>query len=97
MRDYEKVMELKYGENPHQRAAYYAESGAAPAPALAGDAAPRQAARRSTTSTTSTRRAPSATSSRCRACVIIKHNNPCGCALAENLAAAYDKALECDP
>jgi len=28
---------------------------------------------------------------------IIKHNNPCGCALAENLAAAYDKAYECDP
>ena len=28
---------------------------------------------------------------------IIKHNNPCGCALAENLAAAYDKAFECDP
>ena len=33
MRDYEKVMELSYGENPHQRAAYYSESGAAPAPA----------------------------------------------------------------
>ncbi|HEY5387408.1 MAG TPA: bifunctional phosphoribosylaminoimidazolecarboxamide formyltransferase/IMP cyclohydrolase, partial [Thermoleophilia bacterium] len=28
---------------------------------------------------------------------IVKHNNPCGCALAENLAAAYDKAYECDP
>ena len=27
MRDYEKVLELKYGENPHQRAAYYAEVG----------------------------------------------------------------------
>ena len=29
MRDYEKVLELKYGENPHQRAAYYAEGGLA--------------------------------------------------------------------
>ena len=28
---------------------------------------------------------------------IIKHNNPCGCALAENVAAAYDKAYACDP
>jgi len=31
------------------------------------------------------------------ACVIIKHNNPCGSALAETLERAYLKALECDP
>ena len=31
------------------------------------------------------------------ACVVIKHNNPCGVALAETIAGAYDKAFSCDP
>jgi len=31
------------------------------------------------------------------ACAIIKHNNPCGCAIAENGLAAYELALKCDP
>jgi len=31
------------------------------------------------------------------AAVIIKHNNPCGCAVAANLRDAFEKALECDP
>src|ERR1051326_226129 len=30
-------------------------------------------------------------------CAIIKHTNPCGTALAETLAEAYRRALECDP
>ena len=69
---------------------------AAPAPALAGDAAARQAARLQQPLR------PHAARAICEEftlpCVtIIKHNNPCGCALAESLAAAYDKAYECDP
>ena len=31
------------------------------------------------------------------ACVIVKHNNPCGVAVAETVAAAYEKAFSCDP
>ncbi len=31
------------------------------------------------------------------ACVIVKHNNPCGVAVAESVAVAYEKALSCDP
>jgi phosphoribosylaminoimidazolecarboxamide formyltransferase/IMP cyclohydrolase len=30
-------------------------------------------------------------------CVIVKHNNPCGVAVAETVAAAYEKAFSCDP
>ena len=40
----EKVQDLAYGENPHQRAAYYAERGVARAPPLARRAAARQGA-----------------------------------------------------
>jgi phosphoribosylaminoimidazolecarboxamide formyltransferase/IMP cyclohydrolase len=31
------------------------------------------------------------------ACVIVKHNNPCGCAIAENVQGAYERAFACDP
>jgi phosphoribosylaminoimidazolecarboxamide formyltransferase/IMP cyclohydrolase len=31
------------------------------------------------------------------ACVIVKHNNPCGCALGESAQAAYERAFACDP
>ena len=43
-RAYEKVLDLPYGENPHQRAAYYAQAGAAHAPAVDGLEAARQGA-----------------------------------------------------
>ena len=64
VRAFEKVVDLPYGENPHQRAAFYAQIGARAARAQPGPAAPRQAGRRSTTSSTSTRRAPSCATSR---------------------------------
>jgi phosphoribosylaminoimidazolecarboxamide formyltransferase/IMP cyclohydrolase len=62
---FEKVRELVYGENPHQRAAYYAERGArrhvlSMVEQLGGRTCP------STTSTTSPRRASACASSRCR-------------------------------
>ena len=44
-----KVRDLAYGENPHQRAAYYAEARRAAPPALAGRAAARQGALATTT------------------------------------------------
>ena len=31
------------------------------------------------------------------ACAIVKHNNPCGCALGETIQAAYERAFACDP
>ena len=88
-----KLMDLRYGENPHQSAALYGRHGAGVAGAeqLQGkelsynnlvdlDAAWQLACEFA---------GPAA--------AIIKHTNPCGCAEQETLAGAYRKALECDP
>ena len=88
-----KLMDLRYGENPHQQAALYGRPGAgiAGGEKLHGkelsynnlvdlDAAYQLAVEFS---------AP--------AVAIVKHTNPCGCAEQDSLAAAYRKALECDP
>ena len=88
-----KLMDLRYGENPHQAAALYGArgQGIAGAEQLHGkelsynnlvdlDAAWQLAVEFA---------APAA--------AIIKHTNPCGCAEQESLAEAYRKALECDP
>jgi phosphoribosylaminoimidazolecarboxamide formyltransferase/IMP cyclohydrolase len=88
-----KLMDLRYGENPHQQAALYGRPGAgiAGGEQLHGkelsynnlvdlDAAYQLAMEFS---------AP--------AVAIIKHTNPCGCAEQDSLVEAYRKALECDP
>ena len=70
-----------YGENPHQRAAYYQQVGAAHAPALDGRASTTASSSRTTTCSTSTRRARVVREFEVPACVIVKHNNPCGVAV----------------
>jgi phosphoribosylaminoimidazolecarboxamide formyltransferase/IMP cyclohydrolase len=96
MRDYEKVLELKYGENPHQRAAYYAEVGQRQH--LLSQVTQLHGRQLGFNNLYDLNAARSICDEFTLPCVtIIKHNNPCGCALAENLAAAYDKALACDP
>jgi phosphoribosylaminoimidazolecarboxamide formyltransferase/IMP cyclohydrolase len=96
LRDYEKVMELSYGENPHQRAAYYAESGARRH--LLSRVTQLHGKKLSFNNLYDLHAARSlATEFALPACVIIKHNNPCGSALAENVERAYIKALESDP
>jgi phosphoribosylaminoimidazolecarboxamide formyltransferase / IMP cyclohydrolase len=96
MRDYHKVMDLKYGENPHQRAAYYAEVGLrqhllSQVTQLHG----KQLGFNNLYDLNAARAICDEFTLPC--VVIVKHNNPCGCALAESLAAAYDKAFACDP
>ena len=92
----EKVEDLAYGENPHQRAALYAEAGVrrhlmSRVELLSGrelsfnnlndlDAA-RAVLREFTLPT----------------CVIVKHANPCGCAVAATIEEAYAKAHASDP
>jgi phosphoribosylaminoimidazolecarboxamide formyltransferase / IMP cyclohydrolase len=96
LRDYEKVMELSYGENPHQRAAYYAESGARRH--LLSRITQLHGKKLSFNNLYDLHAARSlAAEFALPACVIIKHNNPCGAALAESLVKAYEKALESDP
>ena len=96
LRDYEKVMELSYGENPHQRAAYYAESGARRH--LLSRVTQLHGKKLSFNNLYDLHAARAlATEFALPACVIIKHNNPCGAAVAENLEHAYVRALESDP
>ncbi len=89
-----KQADLRYGENPHQRAALYAAgtpTGLVAAKQLQGkelsfnNYIDLQAA------------AGVATEFDEPFCAIIKHTNPCGAAVGATLAEAYERALECDP
>ena len=93
---FEKVQDLRYGENPHQRAAFYSDLGStlysvAAARKLQGkelsfnnildlDAAWRLV-----------------TELHDPACVIVKHTNPCGTGLGATPFEALERAWECDP
>jgi len=96
LRAFEKVADLRYGENPHQRAAFYTQIGE----------------RRHVLSMVSQRHGKElsfnnlldldAAKTALRdfeipACVIVKHNNPCGIAVGTDAGTAYAKAFACDP
>ncbi len=93
---HEKFIELAYGENPHQKAALYVETGGR-AHVLSGIAKQHGRA-------LSFNNVLDLDSARLLlnefeepACVIVKHNNPCGTAIAESAIEAYEKAFACDP
>jgi phosphoribosylaminoimidazolecarboxamide formyltransferase / IMP cyclohydrolase len=91
---FQKTMDLRYGENPHQKAAMYSDgsgTGVANARQLQGkelsynNITDLQAAWDLARDFDDT------------VCAIIKHTNPCGVATGKTLAEAYLRALECDP
>ena len=91
---WEKVSELRYGENPHQRAALYRDKfggGIASATLHHG----KEMSFNNFTDADAALRAAYDHSEPCVA--IIKHANPCGIAIAENIANAYKRAFACDP
>jgi len=88
--------ELRYGENPHQRAAFYVED----APSSTSIAKARQLTGKelSYNNLLDLDAAKSIVSEfTLPAACVIKHNNPCGCAVGESLAIAFDNAYEGDP
>ncbi|MDH4140306.1 MAG: bifunctional phosphoribosylaminoimidazolecarboxamide formyltransferase/IMP cyclohydrolase [Coriobacteriia bacterium] len=92
-----KTQELRYGENPHQKAAFYRFSDAKPGTlALAEQLQGKELSYNNILDTdgawTAVREFTDTP-----ACVIIKHANPCGSAIHEDLTTAYRKAWECDP
>jgi phosphoribosylaminoimidazolecarboxamide formyltransferase/IMP cyclohydrolase len=93
---YVKVSDLRYGENPHQRAAFYARAGA-PTHLLAGvrQLHGKELSFNNLLDLDSARRLVEAFGE--PACAIVKHNNPCGCAVAADPGAAYERAFACDP
>jgi phosphoribosylaminoimidazolecarboxamide formyltransferase/IMP cyclohydrolase len=96
VRAFEKVLELPYGENPHQRAAYYAQVGARThVLSMVGQLGGRPLSFNNLLDLDAARLLMS--EFQVPACVIVKHNNPCGVALATSALAAYQRAFACDP
>ena len=91
-----KLQDLRYGENPHQRAAFYRDM--APAPGSLVTAKQLQGKELSYNNIADADAAwQCVTSLAAPACVIVKHANPCGVALGASSAEAYAKALKTDP
>ncbi|MGH6827378.1 MAG: bifunctional phosphoribosylaminoimidazolecarboxamide formyltransferase/IMP cyclohydrolase, partial [Rhizomicrobium sp.] len=89
---------LRYGENPHQQAAFYDDGSRRPGVATARQLQGKELSYNNINDTDAayelvaefeTGNAP--------ACAIVKHANPCGVALASSLKEAYLAALACDP
>jgi len=92
----QKVLDLRYGENPHQRAAFYTEAGAAPT-SLVG-ARKLHGKELSFNNLIDLEAALSIVREFDQpAAAVIKHTNPCGVAIAESLVEAYRRARDCDP
>jgi len=93
---YEKVSDLRYGENPHQQAAFYARVGS-PTHLLAGveQLHGKELSFNNLLDLSAARELVEEFQQ--PACAIVKHNNPCGCAVADSGRAAYERAFACDP
>ena len=93
---FQKVQELRYGENPHQRSAFYVEQ--APAEPSIATARQLQGKELSYNNIADTDAALECVKQfEAPACVIVKHANPCGVAVAANLLEAYNLAYATDP
>jgi len=97
---FDKVDTMRYGENPHQQAAFYREPVAAP-----GSIANYQQLQGKELSYNNIGDSDAAwecvkafeTGNGTAACVIVKHANPCGVAIAPTALGAYQKAFKTDP
>jgi len=93
---FDKVQEMRYGENPHQQAAFYKETH--PAEVSVASATQVQGKELSYNNVADTDAALECVKSfEEPACVIVKHANPCGVAIAENIMGAYELAYKTDP
>jgi phosphoribosylaminoimidazolecarboxamide formyltransferase / IMP cyclohydrolase len=93
---FDKVQDLRYGENPHQASAFYKEpaaagAGVANARVLQGKDLSFNNIADADTAVECVRQFGDA------ACVIVKHANPCGAAVAAGVLAAYEAAYRTDP
>ena len=96
MRAFEKVVDLPYGENPHQRAAYYQQVGARMhVLSMVKQHHGKQISFNNLLDLDSARAI--VRDFEIPACAIVKHNNPCGSAVAPDARQAYELAFACDP
>jgi phosphoribosylaminoimidazolecarboxamide formyltransferase/IMP cyclohydrolase len=94
---FQKAQDMRYGENPHQNAAFYVEPGAkeasiATAKQLQGKELSYNNIGDADAALECVKQFDAAP-----ACVIVKHANPCGVAYGKNLLEAYDRAYQTDP
>ncbi len=90
------AQKMRYGENPHQKAAFYHE--AKPAEACVATAIQLQGKELSFNNVADTDAALECVKAFDEtACVIVKHANPCGVAVADNVLEAYEQAYITDP
>lgn len=93
---YNRKQALRYGENPHQSASFYAEAN--PPEGSIADSKFVQGKELSFNNIADTDAALSCVKQFTGpACVIVKHANPCGVAVAESISVAYQKAYQTDP
>ncbi|WP_419834039.1 bifunctional phosphoribosylaminoimidazolecarboxamide formyltransferase/IMP cyclohydrolase [Endozoicomonas atrinae] len=91
-----KVEDLRYGENPHQKAAFYTEKN--PAEGTVSSAKQLQGKALSYNNIADTDAALECVKAfDLPACVIVKHANPCGVATGTDILEAYNRAYETDP
>ncbi|HEU0130629.1 MAG TPA: bifunctional phosphoribosylaminoimidazolecarboxamide formyltransferase/IMP cyclohydrolase [Mycobacteriales bacterium] len=86
---------LRYGENPHQRAALYLDPAVPPGLAQAEQLHGKQMSYNNYVDTDAARRAAYDFADPCVA--VVKHANPCGIAVGADVAEAHRKAHACDP
>ena len=92
------AQELRYGENPHQTAAFYRTPENRPGVATARQLQGKQLSYNNINDTDAAFECVAEFDpARTAACVIVKHANPCGVAEGADLASAYQNALACDP
>jgi phosphoribosylaminoimidazolecarboxamide formyltransferase / IMP cyclohydrolase len=90
-----RVQTLRYGENPHQQAAFYRDATQRPGVATAQQLQGKELSYNNLNDTDAAFEL--AAEFERPAVAIIKHANPCGVAQADSLSAAYEAALRCDP
>jgi phosphoribosylaminoimidazolecarboxamide formyltransferase / IMP cyclohydrolase len=94
----ERLQDLRYGENPHQRAALYAVPGRRQGVTAARQVQGKELSYNNINDTDAALECLSEfASDGPAACVIVKHANPCGVAVGKTPLEAYRKALRCDP
>ncbi len=93
---FKKAQAMRYGENPHQNAAFFVEHNVAEASiATAKQLQGKELSYNNIGDTDAALECVKQFDE--PACVIVKHANPCGVALDDNLLAAYDRAYSTDP
>jgi phosphoribosylaminoimidazolecarboxamide formyltransferase/IMP cyclohydrolase len=91
----ERVQTLRYGENPHQQAAFYSDGSQRPGVATARMVQGKELSYNNIGDTEAAYECVAEFSG--PAVVVVKHANPCGVAVAHDQYSAYLKAYECDP